>query len=402
MLLEETRPSRTGELLLPGTRVTLARASLAITVAVLAAAGGPVALLVALATLALVLDYVDGWVARRTASASALGARMDGEVDAFLILVLSVYVAPEVGWWVVAIGAARYVFGAGELLLPWMRAPLPPRRWRKVVAATQGAVLTVAAAGVLPLALTPTLLAGALVLLAASMAECVWWLWRRRSAGRDTALLTVLAALVVWLAWVAPNHPRHLNVAGIAQIPFELLVVLAAAVVLPARPRRALAVLVGAVLGVLLLLRILDLGFYTAFDRQFDPVYDWGYAGIGVETLGDAIGAWRAYVVAAVVVAVGVALLVLPALALLRVTRVAASRRPRVLAALGALAVLWVGLRVVGAPAASTGTTAFAVREVRAVEAGLRDHDVLAAMIARDRFAATPGAIDESWTATRP
>src|SRR5215467_7842894 len=50
------------------------------------------ATLVTLASVALVLDFVDGWLARRTATESALGARLDGEVDAFLILALSVEV----------------------------------------------------------------------------------------------------------------------------------------------------------------------------------------------------------------------------------------------------------------------------------------------------------------------
>ena len=178
-----------GERLGPASWVTLARATLAVGVAALAADSfthdTPVALLVTLAAVALGLDAVDGWVARRTGTATALGARFDGEVDAFLILALSVYVAPACGAWVLAIGAARYLFLAGEWLLPWMRAPLPPRRWRKLVAATQGVVLTVAAAGVLPLALTQALLVAALALLAASMGQCTWWLWRRRHAAHE-------------------------------------------------------------------------------------------------------------------------------------------------------------------------------------------------------------------------
>jgi len=72
----------------PASWVTLARATLAVGVAALTAESlgrdMPVAPLVALAAVALVLDYVDGWIARRTRSESALGARMDGEVDAFL------------------------------------------------------------------------------------------------------------------------------------------------------------------------------------------------------------------------------------------------------------------------------------------------------------------------------
>ena len=44
-------------------------------------------------SVALALDGVDGQVARRTGTVSALGARFDMEVDAFLVLVLSVHVA---------------------------------------------------------------------------------------------------------------------------------------------------------------------------------------------------------------------------------------------------------------------------------------------------------------------
>ena len=76
----------------PADRVTLTRATLACAVAALTvdSFGRPtaVATLVALAVVALVLDAVDGWVARRTETVSTLGARFDMEVDAFLIFVL--------------------------------------------------------------------------------------------------------------------------------------------------------------------------------------------------------------------------------------------------------------------------------------------------------------------------
>ena len=403
-----------GERMGPASWVTLARATLAVGVAALAADSfahdTPVALLVTLAAVALGLDAVDGWVARRTGTATALGARFDGEVDAFLILALSVYVAPACGAWVLAIGAARYLFLAGEWLLPWMRAPLPPRRWRKVVAATQGVVLTVAAAGVLPLALTQALLVAALALLAASMGQCTWWLWRRRHAARDQApegdvgqpqrgplrtgfavALTVLALLLVWAALVAPNQPSHLTLGAFARLPLELLVVVAVAALLPATPRRVLAVVVGAVLSVLVVVKVLDMGFFTAFDRPFNPVDDSGYAGIGIETLRDAIGGSSANLVVAVAVVLIVALLAVPVLALLRVTRVAAGHRGWALRAAAALGVVWVALRVVGAPVASSSAAALAVDEVQAVRAGLADRAVLAREIAHDRFRATPG-----------
>src|ERR687894_726963 len=357
-----------GDRLGPASWVTLARATLAVGVVALAADSftndTPVALLVTLAGVALVLDAFDGWVARRTGMATALGARFDSEVDAFLILALSMYVAPAYGAWVLAIGAARYVFLAGEWLLPWMRAPLPPRRWRKVVAATQGVVLTVAASGVPPRALTQALLVAALALLTASMGECVRWLWRRRQAappgrlrGGIAVAITVLALLLVWAALVAPNQPSDLTLGAFARLPLELLVVVALAALLPATPRRVLAAVAGAVLGVVVLMKVLDIGFFTAFDRPFKPIDDSGYLGIGIETLGNAIGSSSANLLVAVAAVLIVALLALPALALLRVTRIAADHRGWALRAAIALGVVWVALRVVGAPVASSRAT---------------------------------------------
>ncbi len=386
----------------PASWVTFARATLALGVAALAAESFaqdiPVALLVTLAAVALALDLVDGWVARRTGTETALGARFDGEVDAFLILALSVYVAPACGWWVLAIGAARYLFLAGELLLPWMRAPLPPRRWRKLVAAAQGIVLTVAAAGVLPLGLTQALLLAALALLAASMVECTWWLWRRGdgavrgepSTGVAVAV-TVLAVLLVWAALVAPNHPEDLNISAFARLPLELLVVVVVAALLPARARRVLAVVLGAILSAIVLVKILDIGFFTAFDRPFRPLDDTSYVGIGIETLGEAIGPSAAKLVAAAATLLILAVLAIPVLALLRVTRIAAGRRDWALRAAAVLGVIWVALRVVGAPVASSSAAALAVDEVQGVQTALASRAAFSRQIAHDPLSATPG-----------
>ncbi|HEY2277784.1 MAG TPA: CDP-alcohol phosphatidyltransferase family protein, partial [Streptosporangiaceae bacterium] len=138
----------------------------------------PVTALVTLAAVALALDAVDGQVARRTGTATPLGARFDGETDAFLILVLSVYVSQDYGAWVLAIGAARYVFLLAGWLVPWLRAPLAPRFWRKVVAAVQGIALTVAASGVTSRVVGMIAVAVALLLLAESFGHDVFWLYR--------------------------------------------------------------------------------------------------------------------------------------------------------------------------------------------------------------------------------
>ncbi|WP_435821595.1 CDP-alcohol phosphatidyltransferase family protein [Micromonospora musae] len=166
----------------PADRVTLTRSVLVGAVTALAAdaigRSAPTGLLVTLTAVALLLDAVDGKVARRTGTASELGARFDMEVDSFLLLVLSVHVAPYAGMWVLAIGGMRYAFVVAGWALPWMRGTLLPRHWRKVVAATQGIVLT--AAALLPGTPTTLLIVVALALLVESFGRDVLWLWRHR------------------------------------------------------------------------------------------------------------------------------------------------------------------------------------------------------------------------------
>ena len=168
----------------PADVVTVVRATLACAVAALVAdssSGGTVGpTLVALATIALALDAVDGRVARRTGTASAFGARLDGEADAFLMLVLSVHVARWAGTWVLAMGAARYLFAMAGWVLPWMRAQLPARPWRKVVTATAGISLVLAASGLRPATAVYAALGVGFLLLAESFGRDVWWLWCRR------------------------------------------------------------------------------------------------------------------------------------------------------------------------------------------------------------------------------
>ena len=164
------------------------------------------------------------------------------------------------------------------------------------------------------------------------------------------------------------------------------------AALLPATPRRVLAVVLGAVLSLLVLVKVLDIGFFTAFDRPFRPLDDSGYLGIGIETLRDAIGGSSANLVVAAAALLIVALLALPVLALLRVTRVAAGHRAWALRAAAALGVVWVALRVVGAPVASSSAAALAVDEVQA-RAGpaWQDRAAFTRAIAHDRFGTTPG-----------
>ncbi len=189
----------------PANVVTLVRASLGQVVAALVAASfaglDHRTLLVSLTALALALDAVDGRVARRTRSVTPLGARFDMEADAFLILVLSVAAGPVVGWWVLAIGFARYALFLAERVWAWLRVPVPPRYWRKVVAAIQGVSLAVVVSGLVPTTESMALLFVALALLAESFGQDVVWLTRARHLARTaTWPITTTATATTQLA----------------------------------------------------------------------------------------------------------------------------------------------------------------------------------------------------------
>jgi phosphatidylglycerophosphate synthase len=189
--LHRTRPRSFG----PANRVTLGRATLVGGVTALVAdsfeSSPPVTLFVGLTAVALILDGVDGKVARRTGTSTPLGARFDMEVDAFLILVLSVYMAMSLGPWVLLIGAMRYAFVAAARALPWLNAPLPPSTARKTVAALQGVLLLLAASNLLPYTATFGVVAVALGLLVWSFGRDILWLWRTYRS-QDAAVAKML------------------------------------------------------------------------------------------------------------------------------------------------------------------------------------------------------------------
>ena len=432
----------------PADRVTLTRAVLVGGVAALVAdsftGSISVTALVGLAAAALALDAVDGWVARRTGTVSTLGARFDMEVDAFLILVLSLYVAMSFDlWWVLAIGAARYLFVAAGRLLPWMRGSLPPRYWCKVVAAVQGVVLAATAADVLPRLVTEVALAGALVLLAESFGRDVWRLAGHRVVARSrhrvgavavqsaavvggqatpderagrpigdgadqqarfrgpvravaAAVTTVLAAMLVWFALVAPNETHELVPSAFVRIPIEGVLFVALVLALPARVRAPAALLVGAVLGLLTVLKVIDMGFFSALDRPFNPVTDWGYLGSAVGLLGDSIGGAGAILSVGAAGLLVVAVVICTPMAVLRLSRIVADHRAASTRAVVAVGAVWVLTAVLGVqigpdePFASTSAAALTYDQVRLVRAGIQDQDLFAAAVADDQFAAVP------------
>ncbi len=125
----------------------------------------------------LMLDGVDGYVARRSGLASAFGARFDMETDALFILVLSIlaFTLQKAGAWVIAAGLLRYIYVAGGWLWPPLAHPLPDSARRKIVCVAQCGVLVMLLAPVITPPASAYAAAAALILLVYSFAVDVAW-----------------------------------------------------------------------------------------------------------------------------------------------------------------------------------------------------------------------------------
>lgn len=169
----------------PANLVTMARAGLVALLAALigeAASSTTAAAITVVSLMAASLDGVDGWLARRTRSASAFGARFDMEVDALLILVLSVLVwrYHRAGAWVLLAGLLRYGFVAAGWFLPWLQRPLPPSVRRQAICVVQIGGLIVAMAPWPAPGRSAPMAALALLALSYSFLIDLVWLWRER------------------------------------------------------------------------------------------------------------------------------------------------------------------------------------------------------------------------------
>lgn len=170
----------------PADRITLARAVLIVFLASLTSRPDTLTALIwpftLLCLVALLMDGVDGHVARKTRTSSEFGARFDMELDAFFILVLCLgaMALDKAGTWVLLLGLMRYGFVLASFHWPWLNAPLQDSFRRKTVCVWQLVTLMVALLPVTPAWLATGSLGLALVLLTASFAIDIHTLYRGR------------------------------------------------------------------------------------------------------------------------------------------------------------------------------------------------------------------------------
>jgi phosphatidylglycerophosphate synthase len=163
--------------------VTLARAAMVVALLAMLWSGGQGWDVMLVATIALSLDGVDGWLARRNGLTSDFGARFDMETDAALALVLAahVWLGGATGPEVLLLGLMRYGFVLAFWPFPWLAAALPQRFGRKVVCVIQiAALILLQMPGFMP-GQVQVVAWFAVVALIWSFGRDVLWLWRHRA-----------------------------------------------------------------------------------------------------------------------------------------------------------------------------------------------------------------------------
>ncbi len=229
----------------------------------------------------------------------------------------------------------------------------------------------------------------------------------RRVAGR---LLTALAALFVFLALIVPDQITRLPAgtfvpAAFVRIPLEGLLGVAMLLALPTRARRVAAALVGVGLGLLTIVKIIDMGFFAILARPFNPVLDWSLVDDSVGFLTDSVGRVGAIASVAAAVAVAVAVPVAMTLSVRRLSRSVARHGTTATRGTAALTAAWaacaaLGVQLVpGVPVAADSAAVLAYDSALRVPAGLQDRREFAAEVAIDAFRDTPA--DELLTALR-
>lgn len=135
------------------------------------------------ATMALALDGIDGWLARREGLVSDFGARFDMEVDSALglVLALNAWAAGVPGLVVLLLGLPRYLFVASAWVWPWMARALPESRARKAACAIQIGSLIVLLVPWVDGGLSLMVLTTAAAILLLSFGRDVLWLYRNRA-----------------------------------------------------------------------------------------------------------------------------------------------------------------------------------------------------------------------------
>ncbi|MEU4421326.1 sulfatase-like hydrolase/transferase [Actinoplanes sp. NPDC024001] len=223
-------------------------------------------------------------------------------------------------------------------------------------------------------------------------------------------LTTVFAGILVFLALIVPDQifrlpPGNSVSTALLRVPIEAAVLGILLLVLPQRVRRPAATGLGVLLGLLTVVKLVDIGFFAVLARRFDPVLDWVLFDDGFNFMVDSMGRLAAIGIAAGAVLLAAALTAGMTWAVVRLSGVLTAHRAGAWRGLGAVGAAWVALFAMGTqliggiPVASHTAAELAAHTALALPNDLKDRKKFAEEVKVDAYRDRPA--DQLLTALR-
>ncbi|TWF81919.1 hypothetical protein FHX44_117864 [Pseudonocardia hierapolitana] len=213
-------------------------------------------------------------------------------------------------------------------------------------------------------------------------------------AGR---VLTALAATIVFGALLLPNDIDMITPAAFLRVPAEAILAATLVLAVPTRIRPVLTALIGAGLGAVTILKVLDMGFFATLNRPFDLLSDWqnlANAAIFVKQAAGEGGAMAAGVAAAML---AVAVVALTTWAVGRLARhVVVPHRQAAIATIAVATAVWTACLTTGTrlvpdvDLASDSTATLALYRALEVRSDVLDLERFETEVPVDPFRTTP------------
>jgi hypothetical protein len=212
-----------------------------------------------------------------------------------------------------------------------------------------------------------------------------------------TRAATTLACLLVLIALLAPDELSRLTPGVFVSVPLEGLLWVALLLVLPTRAKSVAATLLGLALGLLSLVKLLDMGFFAVLARPFDPLLDWRLLDDAMRFLAGAIGAGPAIGSLAVAITLSTALVIFMTRSVQHLSRLVVRHNSAAARAVVVVAVPWLtcamlAIQIVpGVPIAVEASAAYLrTRAQPTGTGGPHDRQSIAAAASADAFQNTP------------
>ncbi|WP_153040072.1 sulfatase-like hydrolase/transferase [Actinoplanes sp. TFC3] len=209
---------------------------------------------------------------------------------------------------------------------------------------------------------------------------------------------SVAAIVLIVAALLLPNTlTRLLRTGAFFRLPVEGFVAIGLLLLIPgARWKKIVAGVLGAGLGLLVVEKILDIGFYKTLARPFDPVLDWVLVDDAESFLKDSVGSAGA--IGALIGVIALILLIVSLLtwAAIRVVKLGDQHRKAAAGTAITGTAIWVVLLMLGVqaftgiPVAARSSYTYAWDRAHSVKKGLNDEKTFAREVKIDAFATTP------------